>query len=137
MRRHDVASTLNTTSFLLMCLLGIGLEQNYGTRGKSIKCVANRDHVRLCIRWSDVMYTAILGNNKGFDQAVRICRQASQWAFGAKMTSYPRRCDVITSYRRGYDVILSPNAHWPESLLVGHIRISNGSRVDCISNTDI
>ena len=24
----------------------------------------------------------------------------SQWAYGAKMTSYERRCDVITSHRR-------------------------------------
>ena len=31
-------------------------------------------------------------------------------SLNAKMTSYPRRCNVITSHRRGYDVILSPNA---------------------------
>ena len=30
----------------------------------------------------------------------------SQWVFGAKMTSYQRRCDVMTSHRRYYDVIL-------------------------------
>ena len=29
-----------------------------------------------------------------------------------KMTSYKRRCDVITSHRRRYDVILALNAHW-------------------------
>ena len=28
-----------------------------------------------------------------------------------KMTSYLHRCDVVTSYRRLYDVILAPNAH--------------------------
>ena len=30
----------------------------------------------------------------------------TQWAFDAKMTSYRRRCDVITSQRHQYDVIL-------------------------------
>ena len=29
-----------------------------------------------------------------------------QWASGAKMTSHQRQCDVITSHRRFYDVIL-------------------------------
>ena len=28
-----------------------------------------------------------------------------QWAFGAKITSYRRRCDVTTSHRRHFDVI--------------------------------
>ena len=42
---------------------------------------------------------------------------SSQWAFGDKMTSYPRRCDVITSHRSGYDVILVPNAHWDISFI--------------------
>ena len=35
-----------------------------------------------------------------------------QRAFGVKMTSYQRRCDVITSHRRQYDVIFAPNARW-------------------------
>ena len=35
-----------------------------------------------------------------------------QWAFGAKMTSYQRWCDVMTAHQRWYDVILAPNAHW-------------------------
>ena len=43
---------------------------------------------------------------------IRSSRSHSQWAFGAKMTSYERRCDVITSHRRKYDVILAPKAHW-------------------------
>ena len=30
----------------------------------------------------------------------------NQWAFCAKMMSSQRRCDVITSHRRKYDVIL-------------------------------
>ena len=33
-------------------------------------------------------------------------------AHDVKMTSYERRCDVMTSHRRSYDVILAPNAHW-------------------------
>ena len=36
----------------------------------------------------------------------------SHWAFGAKMTSYRRRCDVITSHRRLYDVIFTSCARW-------------------------
>ena len=44
-------------------------------------------------------------------------RHCTQWAFCAKMTSYPRRCDVITSHRRGYDVILSPNAYWVNTVV--------------------
>ena len=36
----------------------------------------------------------------------------SQWAFGDKMTSYQRRCDVITSHRRLYDVIFTSYARW-------------------------
>ena len=37
-------------------------------------------------------------------------RNYTQWAFGAKMTSYRRRCDVITSFLRhlpdGYDYFI-------------------------------
>ena len=40
--------------------------------------------------------------------------RVSHWAFGAKMTSYQRRCDVITSNRREYDVILR---HVPAGIL--------------------
>ena len=36
----------------------------------------------------------------------------SQWAHNVKMTSYQRRCDVITSHRRWYDVILMLCACW-------------------------
>ena len=32
------------------------------------------------------------------------------------MMSYQRQCDVITSHRRQYDVILAPNAHWADIL---------------------
>ena len=38
--------------------------------------------------------------------------KTAQRAFGDKMTSYQRRCDVITSHRRSYDVIFAPNARW-------------------------
>ena len=37
---------------------------------------------------------------------------ASQCANGAKMMSYRLRCDVITSHRRLYDVILTSCARW-------------------------
>ena len=35
-----------------------------------------------------------------------------QQAHNIKMTSYQRRCDVITSHRHWYDVILTLCAHW-------------------------
>ena len=38
--------------------------------------------------------------------------RTSQQAHNIKMTSYQRRCDVITSHRRWYDVILTSCAHW-------------------------
>ena len=36
----------------------------------------------------------------------------TQWAHNVKMTSYQRQCDVITSHRRWYDVILILCACW-------------------------
>ena len=36
----------------------------------------------------------------------------TQQAHNIKMMSYQRRCDVITSHRRWYDVILTLCAHW-------------------------
>ena len=36
----------------------------------------------------------------------------AQRAHDVKMTSCQRRCDVITSHRRRYSVILTPNARW-------------------------
>ena len=39
-------------------------------------------------------------------------QSSSQQAHNIKMTSYQRRCDVITSHRRWYDVILTLCAHW-------------------------
>ena len=36
----------------------------------------------------------------------------TQQAHNIKMTSYQRRCDVITSHRRWYDVILTLCARW-------------------------
>ena len=38
--------------------------------------------------------------------------ERTQWAHNVKMTSYQRRCDVITSHRRWYDVILMLFACW-------------------------
>ena len=42
----------------------------------------------------------------------------TQQAHNMKMTSYQRRCDVITSHRRWYDVILTLCAHWIERMLL-------------------
>ena len=39
----------------------------------------------------------------------------TQWAHNVKMTLYQRRCDVITSHRRWYDVILMLFACWEYS----------------------
>ena len=39
-------------------------------------------------------------------------KDRSQWAPGAKMTSYQRRCDVITSHRRRYDATPTSRARW-------------------------
>ena len=44
------------------------------------------------------------------------CEPTAQRAFGAKMTSCQRRCDVITSHRRRHNVILAPNARWGPSV---------------------
>ena len=43
-------------------------------------------------------------------------RNVSQRAHDVKTTSCQRRCDVITSHRRGHNVILAPNARWVMSL---------------------
>ena len=42
----------------------------------------------------------------------------SQQANNIKMTSYQRRCDVITSHRRWYNVILTLCAHWDSRLRI-------------------
>ena len=39
-------------------------------------------------------------------------QETSKRVHDVKMTSYERRCDVMTSHRRWYDVILTPYAHW-------------------------
>ena len=57
-----------------------------------------------------------------------------QWAFGAKMTSYRRRCDVITSHRRQYDVIFKPCARWdgPVCSLFISILSQNIEHYECL-----
>ena len=47
-----------------------------------------------------------------------------QWAHNVKMTSYQRRCDVITSHRRWYDVILMLFACWA---ITARYRFKNAS----------
>ena len=48
------------------------------------------------------------------DAAFTLIMAGTQWAHSVKMTSYQRRCDVITSHRRWYDVILMLCACWEE-----------------------
>ena len=45
----------------------------------------------------------------------------SQRAHDVKMTSCQRQCDVITSHRRRYNVILAPNARWDEARIIHYI----------------
>ena len=64
----------------------------------------------------------------------RVLLVVTQWAFGAQMTLYERRCDVITSHRRSYDVILRSCAHWVNFSDTNHYKsgLAAGSG-DCIS----
>ena len=75
------------------------------------------------------------------DQTAQMRRQISQWAHNVKMTSYQRRCDVISSHRRWYDVILMLFACWVESSSGAHVRRyvfsrfgSDCKRRSCITN---
>ena len=52
------------------------------------------------------------GPNLPFIVDLSFRRKTTQWAHNVKMTSYQRRCDVITSHRRWYDVILMLCACW-------------------------
>ena len=63
---------------------------------------------RLC----DVVIASL---DKGALPKFGLLSKETQWAFGAKMTSYRRRCDVITSHRRQYDVIFTSCARWEEA----------------------
>ena len=47
-----------------------------------------------------------------YNQSGGVIWHPTQWAHNVKMTSYQRRCDVITSHRRWYDVILIVCACW-------------------------
>ena len=42
--------------------------------------------------------------------------EGSRLEFGAKMTSYRRRCDVITSHQGKYDIIFMSCACWTHRL---------------------
>ena len=57
-------------------------------------------------------------NEKGNTPSYRF-QHAAQRAHNVKMTSYQRRCDVITSHRRWYDVILMLCARWEGGWGVG------------------
>ena len=54
----------------------------------------------LCIQYSNCLRKMVL------------CTRYTQQAHNVKMTSFQRRCDVITSHRRWYDVILTLCALW-------------------------
>ena len=54
--------------------------------------------------------------------------EPTQRAFGAKMTSDQRRCDVITSHRRLYDVILVPNARWASVINLRVVNVLRNQR---------
>ena len=47
-----------------------------------------------------------------------------QQAHNIKMTSYQRRCDVITSHRRWYDVILTLCAYWVTEVPLRFVSVS-------------
>ena len=50
--------------------------------------------------------------NAPSEDSERTIRKPTQWAHNFKITSYQRRCDVITSHRRWYDIILMLCACW-------------------------
>ena len=54
----------------------------------------------LCIQYSNCLRKMVL------------CTRYTQQVHNVKMTLFQRRCDVITSHRRWYDVILTLCAHW-------------------------
>ena len=63
-------------------------------------------------------FGAYISNRDAYGHIHPLCEQDfAQWAHNVKMTSYQRRCDVITSHRRWYDVILMLCACWVASRL--------------------
>ena len=52
------------------------------------------------------MFTCFLAGAFYFSGVLAV-NVLSRWAFGANMTSYERRCDVMTSHRRSHDVIFT------------------------------
>ena len=46
-----------------------------------------------------------------------MCLDQAQRAHDIKMTSYQRQCDVMTSHRRRYDVILTSCARWEDTAI--------------------
>ena len=55
-------------------------------------------------------------NSKNIPSVSRPFQGTTQQAHNVKMTSYQRRCDVITSHRRWYDVILMLCACWVDTV---------------------
>ena len=67
-------------------------------------------------------------------------KDSPQWAHNVKMMSYQRRCDVITSHRRWYDVILILCACWDtsvtEALEYWDLTINNAETIKYLSAFD-
>ena len=69
------------------------------------------DHILLEIIFFSI-FSGSLFSFQIISPQIRATTKTSQWAHNVKMTSYQRRCDVITSHRRWYDVILMLCACW-------------------------
>ena len=61
----------------------------------------------------------------------------SQWAHNVKMTSYQRRCDVITSHRRWYDIILMLCVCWVVNISLDKRSIKINIHVLCFPHIHI
>ena len=78
-------------------------------RGKSVRKKNNNSRIHLRNRlWE---YSISSSYNK-FILKHPFELNVTQQANNIKMTSYQRRCDVITSHQRWYDVILTLCVHW-------------------------
>ena len=78
---------------------------DYISLGMMLRSI-KKEIICLLIFLENISYMSLRG--------LKICVVAisAQWAHNIKMTSYQRRCDVITSHRRWYDVILMLCACW-------------------------
>ena len=76
-------------------------------------CICGLQILRLICTVDNFFFFFFVSNIKKHHIYTKYSRtNTSQWAHNVKMTSYQRRCDVITSHRRWYDVILMLCACW-------------------------